>query len=51
MTKSFDEVLQSNRAPDSEWEVIIDGNNFSDKLELLEFEHKINNSMKFTIRL
>jgi hypothetical protein len=51
MTKSFDEVLQSNRAPDSEWEVIIDGNNFSDRLELLEFEHKINNSMKFTIRL
>lgn len=51
MTKSFEDIVEQFKAPESEWEVLINGQNFTNRIELIELEHKINNSMKFTIKL
>jgi len=51
VTKSFEEIVEQFKAPESEWEVLINGQNFTNRIELIELEHKINNSMKFTIKL
>lgn len=51
MTKSFDDIVSNYKDPNPEWEVLINGNNYSTNLELLEFTDSVNNPLKFTIKL
>lgn len=51
MTKSFDEVVSNYRDPLPEWTVKINGKNYSNNLELLEFTDSVNNPLKFTVKL
>lgn len=51
MTKSFDEVVSNFQDPAPEWTVKINGQDLSNKIELLEFVDEINNPLKVTVKL
>lgn len=48
---SFENVVGRNTTTEVEWGVVINGKDFSRQLELLEFEHQLNNPFQFTVRL
>lgn len=51
MTKTFEEIVSNYKDPKPEWTVTINGKNYSNSLELLEFTDEVNNSLKFTVKL
>lgn len=51
MTKTFDDIVSNYKDPKPEWEVLINGKNYSTNLELLEFTDSVSNPLKFTIKL
>jgi len=51
MTKTFDDIVSNYKSPSPEWQVSINGKDYSNSLELLEFTQSINNSLKFTVKI
>lgn len=51
MTKSFDDVVNNYKSPRPEWKVFINGNDYSDSIDLLEFRFSVNNSLKFDTKI
>jgi len=50
MTKSFDDIVSNYKDPSPEWQVSINGSDYTKNLELLEFSNSVNNPLKFTLK-
>jgi len=51
MTKSFDEIVSNYNRPSPGWTVTVNGTDYTESLELIEFRDGVNNPIKFTVKL
>jgi len=51
MTKSFDEIVSNYQDPQPEWTVSINGKDYSNNIDLIEFTDSVNNPLKITVKL
>lgn len=50
MSKSFDEIVSNYKDPRPEWQVTVNGSDYTKNLELLEFTNSVNNPLEFTLK-
>lgn len=51
MGKTFDEIVQNYTDPASEWQVEVNGTDYTNYVSLIEFENEINNPLSFSVEI